>query len=81
MFKFVRAESPEGAKDHRRGYHPRYCAPTTQKPCKGDRSFVPSALFLVGSNINGDYHPRLCSLQPFRLILLAPTINIIHGNS
>ena len=39
--------SPEGAKDYRRGYHPRYCAPTTQKPCKGERSFVPSALLLL----------------------------------
>lgn len=44
----LKNNSPEGAKDHRRGYHPRYFAPTTQKPCKGDRSFVPSALLLLG---------------------------------
>ncbi len=42
------------------------------KTCKGERSFVPSALLSMVSNINGDYHPRLCSPQPFRLLLLAP---------
>ena len=60
--------TPKGRKDHRRGYHPRYCAPNTRKPCKGERSFVHSALLLFGSIINGDYHPRLCSSQPFRLM-------------
>ena len=62
-------KAPKGRKDHRRGYHPRYCAPNTRKPWKGERwSFVPSALLLFAPNTNGDYHPRLCSCQPFRLM-------------
>ncbi len=44
---------------------PIYVSPERAKDCL---SFVPSALHLFVPNTNGDYHPRLCSCQPFRLM-------------
>ena len=61
--------SPEGAKDYRRGYHPRVSDAQYKEALKGRKIFRAFSTPFIGSNINGDYHPRLCSLQPFRLLL------------
>ena len=60
--------SPEGAKDHRRGYHPRVSDAQYTEALKGRKIFRAFSTPFIGSNINGDYYPRLCSLQPFRLL-------------
>ena len=75
-FSFKRRKMPNrkprrGEETTDGGSTPGYRYPPKTKPCKGERSFVPSALLLLGSNINGDYYPRLWSLQPFKLCLLS----------
>ena len=57
--------SPEGARRLQTGVlAPGDGFPKTRKPCKGERSFVPSALGLLGPGITGacslrSLHPRL----------------------
>ena len=54
--------SPEGARRLQTGVlAPGDGFPKTRKPCKGERSFVPSALGLLGPAITGAYTPA-CSL-------------------
>ena len=51
--------SPEGAKDYRRGYHPRVSDAQYKEALKGRKIFRAFSTPFIGSNINGDYHPRL----------------------
>ena len=58
-----RYNSPEGARRTQTGVlAPGDGYPHTRKPCKGERSFVPSALILLGPGITGAYTPA-CSLS------------------
>ena len=61
--------APKGRIDYRRGNHPPVSDAQYTEALKGRKIFRAFSTPFIGSNINGDYHPRLCSLQPFRLLL------------
>ena len=46
--------SPEGAKDYRRGYHPRVSDAQYKEALKGRKIFRAFSTPFIGSNINGD---------------------------
>ena len=54
-------KAPKGQKITDGGVSPPYTNPPKRKPCKGERSFVPSALLMFGPGITGANTPA-CSL-------------------